>query len=46
MNEWMNEWIYTTTWEIPAIWLAQSSGISAELKYLDVKITNRLRVVV
>ena len=22
-------WFYTTTWEISAIWLAQSSGISA-----------------
>ena len=34
-----NYFYYTTTWEISAIWLAESRGIQLNFKYLHVKIT-------
>ena len=31
---WVHKVYYTTTWKISAIWLAQSSGISAQFEIL------------
>ena len=31
---WVDKVYYTTTWKISAIWLAQSSGISAQFEIL------------